>query len=133
MEVVAAAKISYRQLDYWVRQGYVKLPPTGSGSQRSFSIDQQNFVVEMADLVRAGLLPDLAHRAVTAERAGRPVFIGDRQLLGVGAHLLLPVRETKSGAMSALCGCGRWVRITKRGHLGRHGDCIWAGRPVRGA
>lgn len=135
MEVLEAAKISYRQLDYWTRQRYIDLDGPGSGRQREYTRAQLEHVVAMADLVRAGLLPDLAHQVVDAEEAGRPNMIGCRQLMPLDALLDLPSRPTEKGA-SMLCACGRWVRVTKAHRLPRHNapegePCLASGRRVR--
>jgi hypothetical protein len=57
------AKITYRQLDHWVTQGYL-VPETGSnpgqGRDRQFSEVEAQVAAWMADLVRAGFSPKRA-------------------------------------------------------------------------
>lgn len=63
-DVAAEAEISYRQLDHWIRLGYVTVRPrpqtAGSGIDRQWEPDEANFVVEMGALVNAGMTPALA-------------------------------------------------------------------------
>lgn len=52
--------ISYRQLDYWCRQGLIRSKANGSGSVRRFEPDEERVLVVMAHLVRAGFPARLA-------------------------------------------------------------------------
>ena len=55
--------ISYRQLDYWVRRGYLKpeyLAP-GSGAKRRWTAEERRVAQTMARLVAAGFTPEAAH------------------------------------------------------------------------
>lgn len=54
--------ISYRQLDYWVRQGWLRpeYPHAGSGTRREWTNDELDVAVRMAKLVKAGLAHDIA-------------------------------------------------------------------------
>jgi hypothetical protein len=63
--VVAATGITYRQLDFWVRQGYLKplLASKGSGIPRAFSPSEVDVAVRMARFVAAGVLPASANHA----------------------------------------------------------------------
>lgn len=67
-QTAAAAQVTYRQLDYWVAQGWVPSSEAhpGSGSQRLFDLEARSIARWMGELVRAGFKP--AH-AATAARA----------------------------------------------------------------
>jgi hypothetical protein len=62
--------ITYRQLDYWVRIGYLhpEREREGSGHPRIWPDEEQRVAREMGQLVRAGLDPDLAHRLARSRR-----------------------------------------------------------------
>jgi hypothetical protein len=66
-DVVSATGATYRQIDYWVRQGYINPTPringAGSGTPRVWPAEELKVAREMAVLVAVGLLPDAAHRA----------------------------------------------------------------------
>jgi hypothetical protein len=68
-EVIEAAGITYRQLDWWTRCGYVQPPDPepGSGTPRQWPDDEAVVVVIMAALVLAGVQPrQAAHAARSA-------------------------------------------------------------------
>lgn len=52
--------ISYRQLDYWFRQGLLRGTANGSGSVRAIEPGEERVMVVMARLVRAGFPARLA-------------------------------------------------------------------------
>lgn len=60
-----ALGITYRQLDYWVRQGYLQTtePPQGSGHRRTFPPSEIAVVKAMAAYTAAGISPLAAHHA----------------------------------------------------------------------
>jgi DNA-binding transcriptional MerR regulator len=64
MEVVAAAHVTYRQLDYWTRRGYVRpIEPTpGSGFPRQWTDEEAAVVERIAGLVASGVRLDFAAR-----------------------------------------------------------------------
>ena len=70
-EVCRLAEISYRQLDYWVRKGYLRpdRPAAGSGTQRGFSPAEVAVARRIVQLVSFGLPPgdaaDAARRSYT--------------------------------------------------------------------
>jgi hypothetical protein len=55
-EVAARAGVSYRQLDHWIRQGWVPVPDgtPGKGTPRVFTPEAEAVAVAMGDLVTAG-------------------------------------------------------------------------------
>ena len=58
--------LTYRQLDFWVRKGYLKpirLGP-GRGTDRMFPASEVQVAAKMAAYVAAGLPPAVAYRAV---------------------------------------------------------------------
>lgn len=56
--------LTYRQMDYWVRQGYLRPidPSPGSGSHRRWPEEERAVARRMIRLVDAGLVPAVAHR-----------------------------------------------------------------------
>ena len=64
--VVHAAKVTHRQLDFWVRSGWVvaTVQARGSGRWREFTLDDIVDVAAMGRLVAAGVAPDLARRVL---------------------------------------------------------------------
>lgn len=59
-EAVKALGITYRQLDHWIRQGYIGGGNPGSGHQRELSIEEFAELAAMAALVKAGFTPAVA-------------------------------------------------------------------------
>lgn len=57
--------LTYRQLDYWCRRGYLRptLPTPGSGCRRVFSLYEVGVAALMIRLVGAGVTVEGAHRA----------------------------------------------------------------------
>lgn len=57
--------LTYRRLDYWSREGYLKVVNSdpGSGQRRYWSAEEAHVAVTMASLVDAGLTVPAAHRA----------------------------------------------------------------------
>jgi hypothetical protein len=58
------AGITYRQLDYWIRCGWVETENerrTGSGYARTFTRAEAERVALMAELANAGIAPGAAH------------------------------------------------------------------------
>lgn len=62
-DLAHAAGITYRQLDYWSRVGYLteRSPGAGSGSLRDYTDTETAVAVRMGALVRAGVEPVDAH------------------------------------------------------------------------
>ena len=62
---------TYRQLDHWVRQGYLRPEgKTGTGNRRSWSTRERRVALIMSRLVAAGLTPQLAVRVARAKVHG---------------------------------------------------------------
>lgn len=57
--------LTYRQLDHWVREGYVAAvnPEPGTGRRRYWTAEEAQVVTTMAALVAAGVSPEAATRA----------------------------------------------------------------------
>jgi len=73
--------LTYRQLDYWCRQGYLKPGGgTGSGSWRTWPDEERAVARLMKRLVDAGLTVEAAHRVA---RAGGTYDLGP----GVRVHI----------------------------------------------
>ncbi len=64
-----AAGLSYRQLDYWARQGYLhpERDGDGSGHARQWSPEELAVAETMARLVAAGIPPATAVRVARGE------------------------------------------------------------------
>lgn len=63
-DICAGAKITYRQMDTWIRRGWLPNPPqeNGSGSRRTFNEDHLAFFKTMSTLVSAGVYPEKAQQ-----------------------------------------------------------------------
>lgn len=64
-EAARVAQVSYRQLDTWVRKGWVPgmdRQGAGTGQPRPFSDEQVKFLRRMGNLVKAGMYPEKAHK-----------------------------------------------------------------------
>jgi hypothetical protein len=70
-QISNAANITYRQVDFWTRAGYLipDAAPTflcGTGYPRTYPLDQMRHAVVMADLTRVGFTPRAAHLVALA-------------------------------------------------------------------
>lgn len=54
------ADVSYRQLDYWIRKGYIRGSLPGSGHQRNLNGHEVDVLMHLAALVKAGIRVDVA-------------------------------------------------------------------------
>lgn len=84
------AGLSYRQVDYWVRAGYVECeqgPLPGSGRRRYFTPAEVRVLVLMAAMTRAGWLPAEAAVAARTLVAGFPVVLLSRPGLTLSVRL----------------------------------------------
>lgn len=68
-DVADKAGISYRQLDHWIRRGYVDVAGEGSGSRREWTPEKVRRAVRIAVLVRAGYRLDAAADMAAREAA----------------------------------------------------------------
>jgi DNA-binding transcriptional MerR regulator len=77
-DAIKRSGISYRQLDFWITKGYLKVsdPNPGSGYQRQLSPAQFAILVRMAELVRMGVRPELAAKYARKLRSNGKVTIG---------------------------------------------------------
>lgn len=75
--------ITYRQLDHWVRAGYLKpeREQEGSGYWRHWPEEERRVGREMGQLVQAGLIPAVAHRIARDHGTRRVLAVLDPQLL----------------------------------------------------
>jgi DNA-binding transcriptional MerR regulator len=77
--------VSYRRIDYWVRRGYLAPegdPTPGTGSVRAFGPEAVRRARSLVRLIRAGLAPAAAARALDAQRA-----------LAIGGGYLAPLAD----------------------------------------
>ena len=92
-ELIRAARITYRQLDYWTTARYLRAAAVtrhsqpqplgmrsnpGSGHERTYDAAEVTVATRMGILVRAGLAPAAA--AVTARRS----VVEDRRMVPLG-------------------------------------------------
>lgn len=90
VQLVDELGISYRQLDYWIRQGW--LTPhnahSGSGSQRDFRGSELTVAKRMGRLVAIGFHPALAARIARSslERGRYFELLNDVALLNQEVH-----------------------------------------------
>ena len=60
--------VTYRQLDFWVRQGYLRPEHAGgSGVARKWPAEEIRVLERMARLVRGGVVPSVAARVARGE------------------------------------------------------------------
>jgi hypothetical protein len=82
------AGITYRQLDWWCRQGYVHAPSAGSGYRRTIPGAEVQVLLLMARLSRARFATceaaRLARLSVTGNRSVLPLTAGTGLVLLVG-------------------------------------------------
>lgn len=63
-EVIEATGATFRQLDHWVRVGYLRpVGGDGPGRHRDWPGDEVRVAKTMTRLVQAGVRPEAAHRA----------------------------------------------------------------------
>lgn len=68
-EVCQRAGVTYRQLDYWGRRGFIPRQETGgSGYPRRFTEDDVTYIALFAKLIRAGLEHDIADAVMKLKR-----------------------------------------------------------------
>ena len=67
--------VTYRQLDYWAREGYLhpETPASGPGYQRAWPSTERAVAIRLARLVRAGVRP-----ATAATLARHAPFVADQ-------------------------------------------------------
>lgn len=70
MELAGHAGVTYRQVDHWTRQGWIRSEsgPGGSGHQREYSPAEVRAATWMARLTRAGFAPSAASRIVRGDK-----------------------------------------------------------------
>jgi hypothetical protein len=56
-DLATNAGITYRQLDYWTRQGWIRHASMGSGKDRDYTSTEVHVAVWMARFVRCGVTP----------------------------------------------------------------------------
>lgn len=77
MQTAEAARVSYRQLDHWVGNGWLTIADRapGSGSIRRWTPDDVLHARVFAELVHAGVLPSAAAEAMPSARIGSRGFV----------------------------------------------------------
>lgn len=77
VDILRRVNVSYRQLDYWVRRGWLRPDQTipGPGNPREWTNDELDVAIRMGKLVRAGIAPDIA---AAAARKGSEVWLSPK-------------------------------------------------------
>jgi hypothetical protein len=96
-KLIAASKgtLTYRQVDYWTRVGYLKPVqpgPGGTGVPRRWPVSECRIALLMGRLVAAGFTHEAAHKVARAE--------GGVCELAPGIHVTLRSRRTGQVAQS---------------------------------
>lgn len=69
--LVKKTGLTYRQVDYWARQGYLRTDPTwegGTGRARSFLDGELTIATRMRDLLGCGFVPAAATKLARGDR-----------------------------------------------------------------
>jgi DNA-binding transcriptional MerR regulator len=83
---LAALGLTYRQLDFWVRKGYLSAATPGSGKRRTWSDDELAIAAHMVRLISCGFT---VARAAEIARGRSPHGACTFLTLGDGIHLLI--------------------------------------------
>jgi hypothetical protein len=86
VELIRMAGISYRQLDYWSRRGFIETKHPGYGRHRQWDPAEVERTVMLARLVHAGLDPEWAVRWVPPLLSGGYAHPAPGLLLSVTRH-----------------------------------------------
>jgi len=99
LAAMLAEGVSYRQVDNWVRRGFLhpEITSTKNGGRDVWTWPpaEQLVVVKMARLVAAGLRPEAAER-VARSPSGMPVVLGPQIVIS-----LFPLRTEQTEAMAS--------------------------------
>lgn len=71
-DILKRTGVTYRQLDYWVRRGWVtpeRPEQVSTGHHRTFSAREFVVIDRMARLVLAGVVPDIAAKVARGDDA----------------------------------------------------------------
>ena len=79
--------VSYRQIDWWMRQGYLNVTGNGSGTMRNFTNVEKEVARLMGRLVRVGFAPKSAAgiARVAVEEHASTLDLGDNIELQIGS------------------------------------------------
>lgn len=68
-EAMLATGITYRQLDYWTRNGWLRAveDAPGSGGRREWRPGEKRVAALMLRLISAGFVPEAAHKIARSE------------------------------------------------------------------
>lgn len=80
MTAAERCDITYRQLDYWIRQGFIKGALPGTGNMRNITNAEFRVLECMASLVKAGVTPPVAGRMARRLARGRTARLADWEL-----------------------------------------------------
>lgn len=81
---LAEIGVSYRQLDHWVRRGWIRAATPGTGHRRTWTDDELAVAARMVKLIAAGFTVAKAAE-IARGRTGYDTFLA----LGDGIHLLI--------------------------------------------
>jgi DNA-binding transcriptional MerR regulator len=85
-ELARMAGISYRQLDYWSRRGFISTKHPGYGHQRQWDDSEADRTLMLARLVRAGFELEWASRHVTCLLANGRAHVAPGMTLAAWPH-----------------------------------------------
>ena len=116
LECADLARVSYRQLDYWLRRGVLlpHRPASGSGSRRQFARHEVSVVRLIGQLMAAGAVTEMCADVVEVVQclpldqwSGLLVVWPDgaMQVLDAGTPLARPEGPAKAGWVVDLAGC----------------------------
>lgn len=91
--------VTYRQLDFWCRQGLLspRNPGEGRGVRRDFSPAEVAVAVRMGRLVRAGVAPTVAAKIARGDQVAGTALLS--ALLPPGAVVSVPSGAVGSGVL----------------------------------
>lgn len=94
-DLITAASISYRQLDYWTRKKYLRTRTNrrGSGHPRDYSDAELAIAVRMARLIAVGFTPKRAAAIARHVATHRPGDSGAGWVCVIGQGFLLTASE----------------------------------------
>lgn len=71
-DILKRTELTYRQLDYWVRRGWIvpeRPEQVSTGHHRTFSVREFVVIERMDRLVQAGVVPEVAARLARGDDA----------------------------------------------------------------
>ncbi|HET6875481.1 MAG TPA: MerR family transcriptional regulator [Acidimicrobiales bacterium] len=110
-ELCQLAGISYRQLDYWTRQGVLSAsrPARGSGSFRGWTVDEAALARVCGQLSRLGATATVLRAIVAAIQAFPELWSGRVVIQPDGTVIPVGVATNRDGWIIDLAAAREWV------------------------